>query len=76
MGPGGWTVITVGIGLIKALRKHEEPPVEMLDVETLKSRIGDPLPPKKAAPTDNDYMRADGRRSEERSWRRVAGLPR
>lgn len=64
-------------GLIDKLRgKAKEPPVEMLDADALRDRIGEPRPPKKPAPADSGYQRADGRPEEERSWRRVAGLPR
>lgn len=57
-------------------RKDEQPPVEMLDVDTLRSRIGEPLPPKKPDPAAAEYVRSDGRPKEERSWRKVAGLTR
>lgn len=65
-------------GLLRALKRdHEEPPVEMLDPETLRSRIGEPLPPKKADPGPAPYVRSDGRsEGTERSWRKVAGLSR
>jgi hypothetical protein len=63
------------VGLLKGFRKKDEPPVEMLDVETLKSRIGEP-PPKKPDPAPGGYVRADGRPSEERNWRKVARLTR
>jgi hypothetical protein len=66
------------VGLPKVFGKREEPPVEMLDLETLKSRIGEPLPPKKPDPQESPdpYRRSDGRPPEERSWRKVAGLTR
>lgn len=57
-------------------RKGEEPPVEMLDVDTLRSRIGEPLPPKQQPAEPGEYVRSDGRPKEERSWRKVAGLTR
>ncbi|MBI2323651.1 MAG: hypothetical protein HYY42_01170 [Chloroflexi bacterium] len=64
-------------GLLRALkRKDDEPAVETLDVDTLKSRIGEPLPPKTPAPEPAEYVRTDSRSKEERSWRKVAGLPR
>ena len=66
------------MGLLRPFgRKHEEPPVEMLDAEALKSRIGEPLAPRQPAPPAPDYVRTDGRqRDVERSWRKVAGLHR
>lgn len=61
-------------------RRDDEPPIEMLDAEMLRSRIGDPLRPKKKtekpAPAPNGYRRSDGPPEEGRSWRRVAGLTR
>lgn len=55
-------------------KREDEPPVEMLDVETLRRRIGEPLAPKAPEPADADYVRADGRPEEQgRSWRRTAG---
>lgn len=60
--------------LLRALRKREEPPVEQLDVQAIRSRIGDPLPPPK--PAEAAYTRTDGRPVEERSWRKIAGLTR
>lgn len=59
-------------GILKALRKHDEPPVEPLDLEAIRSRIGDPLAP--AKPVDVPYTRSDERPVEQRSWRKVAGL--
>lgn len=56
-------------------KKDEEPPVEALDVEAIRSRIGEPLQPKKKAAVP-EYMRSDGRPNEERSWRKAAGLSR
>ena len=61
-------------GILKALRKREQPPVEALDAEAIRSRIGDPLPRPKSA--DAPYVRTDGRPDENRSWRKVAGLTR
>lgn len=58
--------------IFKALRKQDEPPVEPLDLEAIRSRIGDPLAPSKAA--DVAYTRSDERPVEQRSWRKVAGL--
>ncbi len=64
-------------GLIRALKgKGDEPAIEMLDVDTLKSRIGEPLPSKSPAAEPAEYVRTDSRPKEERSWRKVAGLPR
>lgn len=61
--------------LLQALRKREEePPVEQLDVQAIRSRIGDPLPPPK--PAEATYTRTDGRPVEQRSWRKIAGLTR
>lgn len=60
--------------LVKALRQRELPPVEPLDVEAIRSRIGDPLPPRK--PAEAGYTRSDERPLERRSWRKVAGLSR
>jgi len=51
--------------------------MEMLDVEDLRSRIGEPLPPRQPPPPVPGYVRSDGRPREiERSWRKVAGLNR
>lgn len=68
-------------GLLRALtRRQAEPeaPVEMLDIDTLRSRIGEPSEPKgEPAPSGARYVRADERQQpEERSWRKVAGLKR
>ena len=64
------------------LRRHrdDDPAVEMLDLETLRSRIGEPAPkkapPPPAAPPP-DYVRSDCRDvTTERSWRKIAGLTR
>lgn len=58
-----------------ARRRAQDPPVEMLDPETLRSRIGEPLAPK-GAPGPSGYVRADGRRrGEERGWRRIVRRP-
>jgi hypothetical protein len=62
--------------LLKAFRKQAEPPIETVDAETLRQRIGEPLPAKKPAPPEAGYVRPDGRPTEERSWRKVAGLNR
>lgn len=65
--------------LVRALtrKRDPEPAVEMLDLETLRSRIGEPLPPKKPEPDPTGYVRSDGRTQDsERSWRRTAGLTR
>ncbi len=66
--------------LLRALtrrRADPETPVEMLDAEMLRGRVGEPLPPKSEAPEPAGYRRADGRSQEpERSWRKKAGLKR
>jgi len=66
------------VGLLRAFgRKHDDRPMEMLDVEDLRSRIGEPLPPRQPPPPVPGYVRSDGRPREiERSWRKVAGLNR
>ena len=68
--------------LLRGIGRHrdDDEGVEMLDLETLRSRIGEP-PPKKTPPPPaepvKDYVRSDGRAVEtERSWRKIAGLTR
>ncbi len=65
--------------LLRALTRKREPEtaVEMVDLETLRDRIGEPLAPKAPAPAPTSYVRSDGRsQAEEHSWRRTAGLTR
>lgn len=61
-------------------KRHDEcEEVEMLDLETLRSRIGEPAPRKEPVPPAPvpEYVRSDGRQSPtESSWRRIAGLTR
>jgi hypothetical protein len=58
-------------------RKHDEgDAVEMLDLETLRSRIGEPAPKKAPPPPQPEYVRSDRAQPSERSWRRIAGLTR
>lgn len=57
--------------------RRREDPVEMLDQDALRARIGECAPRAAPRPRDEVILRVDGPRpSTPRTWRDVAGLPR
>jgi hypothetical protein len=66
------------VDLLRGIGRHrdDDEGVEMLDLETLRSRIGEPAPKKAPPPPKPDYARSDRAQPSERSWRKIAGLTR
>ena len=67
-----------GLARLRSLtrRSPEDEEIETLDLEAIRSRIGEPAPKRPPSPAPPDYVRADRAQPSERSWRRIAGLSR
>jgi hypothetical protein len=67
-----------GLAKLRSLtrRQPEDEEVEMLDLEALRSRIGEPVAKRPPAQPQADLLRSDRAQPSERSWRRIAGLSR
>ena len=58
-------------------RRRDDEPIEMLDGDALRARIGECMRRAPERPRDEVIQRIDGpRRSAPRTWREVAGLSR